>query len=88
MAVIDLEHVTRLADFLSPEEKQYLIEHLTRQLHQVDEGARPDSTGAEGMHDTLRGIWQGKFPEDFDIDAALDEIRHEWEKELDELSGE
>ena len=32
MAVIDLEHVTRLADLLSPEEKQSLIEHLSRQL--------------------------------------------------------
>jgi hypothetical protein len=88
MAVIDLEHVTRLADFLSPEEKQNVIEHLTRQLHQADEGARPESDGAEAKHDTLRGIWQGKFPEDFDIDAVLDEIRHEWEKELDEFGVE
>jgi hypothetical protein len=88
MAVIDLEHVTRLANFLSPEEKQNLIEHLTRQLHQVDEGARPESAGAEGKQDTLRGIWKGKFREDFDIDAVLDEIRHEWEKELDEFGAE
>jgi hypothetical protein len=88
MAVIDLEHVTRLADFLLPEEKQNLIEHLTRQIHRVDEGAQPESAGAEGKHDTLRGTWKGKFPEDFDIDAALDEIRHEWEKELDEFGAE
>lgn len=88
MAVIDLEHVTRLANFLSPEEKQNLIEHLTRQLQRADQSPGPDPTAAAEARDTLRGVWQGKFPEDFDIDGALAEIRHEWEKELDELVGE
>ena len=34
---------------------------------------------------SLRGIWKGAFPEDFDIDAALKEIRSEWLEELDEF---
>jgi hypothetical protein len=88
MAVIDLEHVTRLADLLSPEEKQSLIEHLTRQVQEPGGGPPPEAAQTEKQTDSLRGIWEGQFPEDFDIDAALNEIRHEWEKELDEVSGE
>ncbi len=30
----------------------------------------------------LAGRWQSYFPPDFDIDSALQEIRHEWEEEL------
>ena len=29
----------------------------------------------------LAGRWQAYFPADFDIDNALQEIRHEWERE-------
>ena len=29
----------------------------------------------------LAGRWQTYFPPDFDIDSALQEIRHEWEEE-------
>ena len=29
----------------------------------------------------LAGRWQAYFPPDFDIDGALQEIRHEWEEE-------
>ena len=88
MAVIDLEHVTRLADLLSPEEKQSLIEHLSRQLAG---GAPlpPVSPPSAGMPpQSLRGIWRDHFPVDVDIDALLHEIRHEWEQELDEVSEE
>ena len=35
----------------------------------------------------LYGMWKGKVPDDFDIDAALYEIRHEWEKEFEEIYG-
>ena len=34
---------------------------------------------------SLRGIWAGQIPDTFDIDAALQEIRHEWEEELIDL---
>jgi len=30
---------------------------------------------------SLAGRWQGYFPSDFDLDSALLEIRHDWEKE-------
>ncbi len=29
----------------------------------------------------LAGRWKAYFPSDFDLDGALHEIRHEWEKE-------
>jgi len=32
----------------------------------------------------MAGRWQAYFPTDFDIDNALREIRHEWEKEWTE----
>lgn len=35
----------------------------------------------------LYGIWKGQSPDDFDIDAVLYEIRHEWEKEFEEIYG-
>jgi hypothetical protein len=30
---------------------------------------------------SLAGRWQAHFPSDFDVDMALREIRHDWEKE-------
>jgi hypothetical protein len=71
MAEEAFEHVIRLADGLSSEEKLRLVEHIVRNLR---EPARQEPR-------SLRGIWAGKFPEDFDVDAALAEIRHEWESE-------
>jgi hypothetical protein len=47
-------------------------------------GSSPTADDApERKPQDLRGRWQGKFP-DFDLDAALYEIRHEWEEELEE----
>jgi hypothetical protein len=37
---------------------------------------------------SLRGSWAKYFPEDFDIDEDLKEMRREWEKEIDELFDE
>jgi hypothetical protein len=88
VAVIDLEHVTRLADLLSPEEQYRLISHLTRQLAggAAAPPVNPPAPGAPPR--SLRGIWRDHSPADADIDAVLHEIRHEWEQELDEVSEE
>jgi len=72
MSGTTLEQVTRLIDELSFEEKLSLVEHLAQSLRLSQQKRGPQN---------LRGIWQGHFPEDFDIDSALEEIRHEWEKE-------
>jgi hypothetical protein len=75
---ITLEQVETLADQLSAEEQGKLIEHLEQRIKQ-----QPSTNGKTPQ--SLRGIWKGAFPEDFDIDAALYEIRHEWEKEWPEV---
>jgi hypothetical protein len=70
-----LEKVTEMADRLSPSEQLKLVEHLAQRLQK--------KTLTAGKPVNLRGSWKGKFPEDFDVDAALKEIRSEWEKEMD-----
>ncbi len=72
MSEATLQQVTRLADQLSFEEKLFLVEHLAQSLRQNQQEHKPKD---------LRGIWSGRFPQDFDIDSALKDIRHEWEKE-------
>jgi hypothetical protein len=72
-----LEYVTKLADQLSPEEKQMLVERLTDSLGQDKPLPRTPVS--------LRGVWQKSFPDDFDVEGALHSIRHEWEKEWPEV---
>lgn len=72
-----LEYVTRLADQLSSEEKQMLVERLTE--------SRKQDKPSRYIPASLRGAWRNSFPEDFDVDRALYEIRHEWEKEWPEV---
>jgi hypothetical protein len=87
MAQATLEEVTRLAEQLSPEERRTLIEHLSSQPPIEGTQAAIDTAASdtERAPRSLRGLWAGHFPEDFDIDAVLYEIRHEWEKEWPEL---
>jgi hypothetical protein len=72
MTVLHLKH---LADDLTPEEKQALAQYLTR----------TESAGALVQAKSLRGIWRDKFPDDLDIDGALNEIRGEWVEEWPEV---
>lgn len=65
------EYVTKLAEQLSFEEREKLIEHLRQ----------PSATKPAAAPASLYGVWRGKFPEDVDIDATLKEIRGEWQKE-------
>jgi len=79
MSEVNLKQITQLADQLSSEDQRSLIKYLEQQL-------RLDSVASNGKQlRSLRGIWKGKMPEDIDLDAALYEIRHEWEKELEEF---
>lgn len=87
MAQTTLEEITRLADQLSVEERRALAEHLLGRKEVTTLEERPEATPSitDRSPRSLYGIWEGHFPEDFDIDAALHEIRHEWEKEWPEL---
>ena len=76
MSESTLEQVKRMAESLSLGERVILVEELAHGLGQ--ESAGDQRTPPQ----SLRGSWRGKFPDDFDIDSALHEIRHEWEEEL------
>jgi len=71
-----LTKVTQMALELEPDEQLALVEGLARSLRR---------NGKQKERKSLYGIWRDKFPEDFDIDNALKEIRSEWETEMDEL---
>lgn len=70
-----LEHIKQLSDALSPEEKLSLAAYLSSLENSVNRQPRD-----------LYGIWRDGFPKDFDIDAALREIRGEWQKEIEEIA--
>ena len=72
MAEANLTHVEQLADQLSFEELLSLVEHLAHRLRQTVQQRQPQD---------LYGLWHDRFPTDFDLDAALKDIRHEWERE-------
>ncbi len=72
MGETTLTDVERLAGQLPLEEQINLLEYLARQVRLGLASRSPQD---------LRGIWRGRFPDDFDVDAALKSIRHEWEGE-------
>ena len=99
MSEVTLDYIEGLAVKLPAEEQKQLVErlkfrlaasegvtangahlHTASDLEQAVSGAELERKPRE-----LYGIWRGKFDEDFDIDKALYEIRHEWEKGLEEL---
>jgi hypothetical protein len=88
MASATLEYVKRVAERLSFEDQLHLLEHLAKQLREVGGTSGAAVPGETGQPESLRGIWRDHFPTDADIDAALHEIRHEWEKELQEFFEE
>jgi hypothetical protein len=70
-----IEHIKQLTESLSDEERRSLAAYLSSNDRNVNHNARD-----------LYGIWQHGFPSDFDIDAALREIRGEWQKEVQEIA--
>jgi hypothetical protein len=67
------DYVTKLAEQLSFEERQKLIERLSQPLQ---------STSAQTVD--LYGTWRGKFPQEIDLDETLKEIRSSWQSEWSE----
>jgi len=74
-----LADVEQLAAQLRPDEQLILVEHLAMRVRQT---VLPPKVPVD-----LRGILKGLVPEDFDVKAALKEIRSEWLEELDEIEG-
>ncbi len=70
------EQIETLLESLSREELLTLIERIAQRLRQ-----------AERQPQSLYGVWKGKFPEDADIDGALQEIRSQWTGDFEESKG-
>ena len=68
-----IEQIEALLEELNPDELLALIEYIARRLRQREE-RKPQP---------LYGSWRGKFPEDADIDAALKEVRQQWQKDFE-----
>jgi hypothetical protein len=80
MSETTLIRIERLLDQLTFEEQIAVVEHLARRLRQaVQKQKQPQD---------LYGIWRDRFPADFDVDAALDDIRREWEREWPQGTGQ
>jgi hypothetical protein len=82
MSSADLNHITRLAEQLSPEERMRLVEHLTRGLRRQGDDAN------QRTPQSLRGIWRDALPPDADTEATIRDARKDWEKELGDLERE
>ena len=73
MPTITIHQITLLAEQLSAEEQLQLVERLARSLRQRSRTRRTPRD--------LYGVWRELFPAEFDLDAALREIRSDWQRE-------
>ena len=78
MSAENLARLEELADQLDPYEQQQLIVRLSLRLLERPTGKRR----------SLRGIWAGHFPDDFDVDSALKEIRSAWKHRIEDIERE
>lgn len=82
MNTVSLENVTNLAEKLPLEEQLILVEKLAQNLRRR---VRADQR-KEKQPQNLYGIWRTAVPPDFNIDAALSEIRGDYKIEFEENS--
>jgi hypothetical protein len=69
--------IDRRAAELPIDEQRELMTRIARRVETCDPaGGRPVS---------LRGLWAGKVPEDFDVDEALRSVRSEWKRKFDDI---
>ncbi|MGE0822639.1 MAG: hypothetical protein AB7G75_21835 [Candidatus Binatia bacterium] len=73
MQITKQEQINTLLDTLNRDELLTLIETITQRLRQAERKPQP-----------LYGVWKGKFPENADIETALQEIRGQWKEEIAE----
>lgn len=74
-----LPDVKQLAEALPFDEQLILLEHLARRVRLSAPGRHPQD---------LFGAFKGRFPEEFDVDEALRDIRTSWKRDLGDPGGE
>lgn len=55
-------------------------------VNSLDVPTREDDLATRSK--TCRGLFLGRLPEDYDIDAAVDEVNAQWKSKLDDLKLE
>jgi hypothetical protein len=75
MQIPKQEQIDTLLATLNREELLTLLERIAQRLRQ-----------AEHPPQVLYGVWKGRFPEEANIDDALQEIRGQWRKEIEEAN--
>ena len=64
-----IEHIKQLSHSLTPKQRKELVLYLEKPNGNPPPKKKPVS---------LRGSWKIDFPDNFDLDATLREIRDEW----------
>ena len=64
-----IEHIKQLSHSLTPKQRKELVLYLEKPNGNPPLKKKPVS---------LRGSWKIDFPDNFDLDATLREIRDEW----------
>ncbi len=72
-----LTKVEEALDQLTLDEQWLVLERLLQRFKHTSQHQK------QGQD--LYGVWRDIFPPDFDLDAELFEVRHEWEEEWQEL---
>ena len=71
------ETVTILANRLSTAEKAKLVEYLSRTMNNPSTDKKAPQS--------FRGIWKEKFPDNFDAEKEIREIRDDWKEKFEDL---
>lgn len=78
MSDTTLTRVEQLVDQLSFTDQLSLVEYLAQRLRQATLQKQPQD---------LYGVWRGRFPDDFDVESALGDIRRRWEREWTQVTA-
>jgi hypothetical protein len=74
-----------VVDRLTLDEQLSLVEYVIHNVRKKHGSSEATGAPAQSALQTLRGLCRKHWDPDLDLDAALYEIRHEWEKELEEM---
>ena len=81
-----LEQVIKAVRSLTPEEQHMIGEMFSRKKQQTKKTAANRKTHNRGKSKPKRrdlyGVYSGLVPDDFNLDAALNEIRNGWKEEF------
>ena len=72
MILAQLHEIEQAALMLPLHERRLLLERLNRSIKEQQPRAAPQD---------LYGVWRERFPESFDLDSALHDLRSAWQQD-------